>query len=81
MSNEISAKRSIGGRIARIAAFGGLVLAGGLLSGCYSGYGYRTYYGPAYVAPAPVYGYGYGCRVVRRYDPWTGYYRVRRVCY
>ena len=82
MSNENSLKRSTGGRLARLAGLGGLVVAAGLLGGCYTGYGYGYgggYYRSAYVAPS--YGYGYGCTIRRRYDPWTGGYRVRRVCY
>lgn len=79
MTKEISEKRSPASRALRWAGLGGLVVAAGLLSGCYTGYGYG-YGGPAYVAPSYGYGYG-GCAVRRRYDPWTGTYRVRRVCY
>lgn len=79
MTNDISAKSGKAARALRWAGFGGLIVAAGLLSGCYTGYGYA--YGPGYAAPAYGYGYGYGCRVSRRYDPWTGTYRSRRVCY
>jgi hypothetical protein len=81
MQNTLSTKREAAARALRWAGLGGLVVLSGMLGGCYTGYGYGGYYRPAYVSPSYGYGYGYGCSVRRRYDPWSGTYRVRRVCY
>jgi len=84
MSNETLTERSTVSRVLKLAGFGGLLVAAGLMSGCYAGpgygYGYGYSYRPVYVAappPPPV----YRCAVRRSWDPWIGAYRVRRVCY